>query len=201
MGVGQRTHVITSYHCLHLFDGKNISLTWVQLVSDSQSASTGLTPLDPYTREADTAPMLASQTNCGCETCLQSSRQKLTELESKPPCFTAFTNLHLLGVSMNTTHLNSSNLGCFLSSKTPAGSLTCTANDLNRVDRGGNGQCEPVTVNLGCQIKSLSKCPHLVKPFSLRLGIARTWPSEHMAHKIKGQANEICVCRAMKGHL
>lgn len=110
-----------------------------------------------------------------------------------PLCFTAFTaltNHHLLGVSTNTTHLNSSNLGFFLVSKTQAGSLKCTANDL---DTEGNGQCEPVTVNLGCQIKSLSKCQHLIKPLSVRLGVACKWPSMHMVCEIKGQANEICV--------
>lgn len=111
------------------------------------------------------------------------------------PCFTAFTDHHLLGVCTNTTRLNSSNLGFFLLSKTQAGSLKCTANELNLGDTEGNGQCEPVTVNVGCQIKRLSKCQHLIKPFSLRPGVACTWPSTHMAREIKGRANEICVWR------
>lgn len=95
------------------------------------------------------------------------------------------------------THLNFLYLNPFLSSKTHAGSLKGTANELTPVDRVGNSQYESVKVNLKHQIKSLSKCQHLIKPFSLRFGVACTWPLG-MQDQRPGKWN---LCVAMKDHL
>ena len=55
---------------------------------------------------------------------------------SYQPALGATTNHHLLGISVNNTHLNFSNLNPLPSSKTYAGSLKQAANELNPVDRG-----------------------------------------------------------------